>query len=69
MVSGDGVEKVGRFWKSNSVRFAVIEILESSTFDFVALRQVNRGQMCDFTSSQQTNIAPGFFYTNQENYA
>ena len=63
------MEIVRRFRKPDSVRFAVIEILESPTFDFATPRQVNRGQERDSTVFHRANIAPGFSDTNQENYA
>ncbi len=69
MVSRDEVEIVGRFRKPDSVRFAVIEILESPTFVFSTIRQVNRGQECDFTVSDRANIVPGFSDAIQGNYA
>ena len=69
MVSRDEVEIVGRFRKPDSVRFAVIEILESPTLDFAALRQANRVQECDSTVSDRANIALEFLDTSQENYA
>lgn len=63
------MEIVYPFGTLNSVRFAVIEILESPTFDFAAFRQVNRGQGRDFIVFYRANIAPGFSYTTQENCA
>lgn len=63
------MQKVYPSRKLNCVRFAVIEILESPTFVFSTIRQVNRGQERDSTVPDRANIAPGFSDTNQENYA
>ena len=66
---GKLIEIVIQERKPNSVRFAANDFLESPTFDFDTIRQINRGQKYNFTASQSVDTVPESSDTIQENYA